>query len=112
MDLLTSIARIRATMSTRKRQPAKATNAAQDVVESLAYVKAWARDLVAAAGKREARRILDDYKAIARNKELPKADRDIAVLRQCSREQPRACFDAANWTEDRRVDYRQGIRRN
>ena len=68
-------------MSTRKRQPAKGQNAAQDAAESLEYVKAWARDLVAAAGKREARRILDEYKALSRDKELPKAERDIAARR-------------------------------
>lgn len=54
---------------------------AQDAAESLEYVKAWASDLVAAVGKREARRILDDYKAISGNKRLAKADRDIAARR-------------------------------
>lgn len=45
------------------------------------YIEAWARDLVAAAGKREARTILADYRALANNKRLAKADRDIAADR-------------------------------
>ena len=55
--------------------------ATRDTPESLEYVKAWARDLVAAVGKREARRLLDDYKAISSNKRVAKADRDIAARR-------------------------------
>ena len=45
------------------------------------YVAAWARDLLAAVGKREARRLVADYKAIAANRRLAKADRDIAAER-------------------------------
>ncbi len=68
-------------MSDHKRQSGIGKNAAQDAPESLEYVKAWARDLVAAVGKREARRLLDDYKAISSNKRVAKADRDIAARR-------------------------------
>ena len=46
--------------------------------ESAGYVQAWARDVVAAIGKFEARRLLDDYRAIAANEVLDKSDRDAA----------------------------------
>jgi len=45
------------------------------------YVEYWARELVKAAGKRDARRILEDYRAIARNPRVSKRDRDIAKQR-------------------------------
>ena len=45
------------------------------------YVATWARDLVAAVGKREARRILADYTSIADNKRLAKQDRNVAAER-------------------------------
>ena len=45
------------------------------------YVSTWARDLVATIGKRKARAILEDYRAIADNKRLAKRDRDIAAER-------------------------------
>lgn len=47
--------------------------------ESPEYVAIWARDIVAAVGKREARTIVADYEAIAGNKRLTKADRDTAA---------------------------------
>ena len=49
--------------------------------DSPEYVQAWARDLVDAIGKREARTILADYKAISENKRLAKRDREIAAER-------------------------------
>ena len=49
--------------------------------DSPEYVQAWARDIVEAVGKREARTILEDYQALANNKRLAKADRDIAAER-------------------------------
>jgi len=49
--------------------------------DSPEYVAAWARDLVDAVGKREARLALAGYQAIAANKRLAKADREIAVER-------------------------------
>jgi len=45
------------------------------------YTAAWARDIVGAVGKREARKILADYQALAANKRLAKTDRDIAAER-------------------------------
>jgi len=45
------------------------------------YVEAWARDLIAAIGKGEARRILVDYRALADNKRLAKVDRETAAER-------------------------------
>ena len=49
--------------------------------DSPVYVGAWARDLVDAVGKREARLALAGYQAIAANKRLAKADREVAVER-------------------------------
>ncbi|MDA1055789.1 MAG: hypothetical protein O3C40_35800 [Planctomycetota bacterium] len=39
---------------------------------------AWARDLVAAVGKRQARKALEDYKRLAADRRLTKDDRAIA----------------------------------
>ena len=49
--------------------------------DSPEYVEAWARDLIAAVGKREARLALAEYKAIAARKRLAKADRIVVVER-------------------------------
>ncbi len=49
--------------------------------DSPEYVEAWARDILAAVGKRETRSILADYQALAKNKRLAKADREVAVER-------------------------------
>ena len=49
--------------------------------DSPKYVETWARDIVAAVGKREARKILADYRALADNKRLAKADRETATER-------------------------------
>ena len=49
--------------------------------DSPEYVEAWARDVIAAVGKREARRILADYMAIVDNKRLAKRDREVAAER-------------------------------
>ena len=45
------------------------------------YVRQWAKDLVAAIGKREARTILERYRAFASNKRLSKYDRAVAEQR-------------------------------
>ena len=45
------------------------------------YVAAWARDLIAAIGKREARLALAGYKSTAANKRLKKTDREVAIER-------------------------------
>ena len=45
------------------------------------YIEKWARDLVAAVGKREARRILADYRGIADNERLARRDREVAAER-------------------------------
>ncbi len=42
------------------------------------YVEAWARDIVAAVGKREARRLLGDYRTLRDTTRLAKADREVA----------------------------------
>ncbi len=49
--------------------------------DSLQYVEKWARDIVAVVGKREARRLLEDYRTIASNRRLPATDRENAIQR-------------------------------
>ena len=49
--------------------------------DSPEYVLAWARDILDAVGKREARKLLADYQTHAANKRLAKADQDIAAER-------------------------------
>ena len=49
--------------------------------DSPEYVETWARDLVAAVGKREARKLLADYEAIAGDKRLARTHRGIAAER-------------------------------
>lgn len=49
--------------------------------DSPPYVEAWARDLIDAVGKREARLALARYKAIVANKRLSKTDREVAAER-------------------------------
>lgn len=46
------------------------------------YVQAWAKDLVATIGKSESKKLLDDYRGIASNTRLPKADRQTAAKRR------------------------------
>ena len=50
-------------------------------LDSPDYVTVWARDLVTAIGKREARRILEDFRTLAENKRATKADRAVAAER-------------------------------
>ena len=45
------------------------------------YVRRWAKDLVSAIGKREARKILADYTGLASDKKLDKYSRDVAAQR-------------------------------
>ena len=61
----------------KKRPPSKirATRTTPDVHQS---DDVWAADLVAAIGKREARRILGDYRRLARDPALSQFDRDVA----------------------------------
>ena len=49
--------------------------------DSPEYDEAWAKDVIAAIGKREARKILADYQVIANNKRVPKSDRKLAEER-------------------------------
>ena len=53
----------------------------ENALESPEYVPKWASDLVAAAGKSEARAILADYRRIARDMKLSKYDRQVAAQR-------------------------------
>jgi len=45
------------------------------------YTETWARDILAAVGKREARRILADYRKIADDPRVRKKSREIAKER-------------------------------
>ncbi len=49
--------------------------------ESPEYTAAWARDLIASIGKRQARQILADYRARADDPEVTKHGRDVAAER-------------------------------
>jgi len=49
--------------------------------DSPAYIDAWARDVVNAAGKKAARQLLTDYRSLARSKRGTKADREVAAER-------------------------------
>ena len=49
--------------------------------DSPKYVEAWARDLIAAAGKREARSTLANYRKLAADPKLTKYDRKVAAER-------------------------------
>jgi hypothetical protein len=51
------------------------------------YLEAWARDVVAAAGKRDARRLLASYRARADNRQLAKTHRNTAAERAKALEQ-------------------------
>ena len=45
------------------------------------YVRSWAKALVAAVGKRQARAVLEDYRALASRKRLDKYSREVAAQR-------------------------------
>jgi hypothetical protein len=45
------------------------------------YVETWARDLIAAAGKREARKLLADYEALAGDTKVTKHGQKQAAAR-------------------------------
>ena len=49
--------------------------------DSAEYVTAWARDIVVTVGKREARKILADYKALADDPKVTKHGRAVAAER-------------------------------
>ena len=53
----------------------------EDTPDSAKYVARWARDVVAAIGKREARRVLADYEAIAEDPKVTKHGRATASQR-------------------------------
>ena len=58
--------------------PPKSHRIATDAPEC---VHAWARNILAAVGKRQTRAILGDYEAIAGNTRLAKRDREKAAER-------------------------------
>ena len=64
-------------MATKKR-PKKRPEKPPDDPE---YVAQWARDIVVAVGKRQARKRLASYRALAEDKKLAKRDRAVAAQR-------------------------------
>lgn len=50
----------------------------QVALDSPKSVEAWARDLIVAVGKRQARTILADFRRLAADRRLTKEDRAIA----------------------------------
>jgi hypothetical protein len=63
-----------------KTPPAQTADEA-GLADTPEYLAKWSRELVRAAGKRDARLVLADYRAIANNKSLGDDDRRIARRR-------------------------------
>lgn len=49
--------------------------------DSPKYVEAWARELIATAGKREARKVLAHYQALADDPKVTRHGREVAAER-------------------------------
>lgn len=49
--------------------------------DSRDYLDQWAMELVAAIGKRQALRIIDDYEMLSKNPKLARYDREVATVR-------------------------------
>jgi hypothetical protein len=64
-----------------KTGPVRTADEADGFGDSPEYLREWATLLVKTAGKTEARIALAGYKALAANKQLDKADRDVARKR-------------------------------
>ena len=61
--------------------PARTADEAGSVGDSPEYLAQWAKELVKTAGKREARVALAEYKRLATDKAVPKAERKSAAAR-------------------------------
>jgi len=59
----------------------RAAITADSTADTPEYLREWSASLVKAAGKREARIALEQYQAIAIDKRVSKADRQIAANR-------------------------------
>ncbi len=57
------------------------TDEADAIGDSPEYVRSWAKELVKAAGKREARMALAEYRRLAADKSVPPAERKAAAKR-------------------------------
>ena len=64
-------------MSTKRRQQTPTQKPPDDPE----YVRQWAKDLVAAIGKRQGRLILEDYRGLAKDPKVSKHGREIAAQR-------------------------------
>lgn len=64
-----------------KRRPVQNTGEADGIGDSPEYLREWARALVKTAGKREARVALAEYKRLATDKAVPKAEQKSAAAR-------------------------------
>jgi hypothetical protein len=67
-------------MKQRKTRPAR-TSTDADSIDIPEYVATWAEELVEVAGKREARVALAEYRRLAVDKAVPKAERKAAAER-------------------------------
>jgi hypothetical protein len=67
-------------MKRKPRTPSDGDTDTTDILaDTLEYLRTWAKELVTTAGKREARLALAEYRRIAADKRVPKADRKIAA---------------------------------
>lgn len=65
-----------------KRKPQASTTQEADITtDTPEYLAGWAKELVQVAGKREARIALAEYKRLAADKKVPKAERAAAAKR-------------------------------
>ncbi len=64
-------------MSTKRHSKTRS----QEPPEDPEYVRQWAKDLLKAIGKREARTILENYKGLAKDSKVSKLGREIAAQR-------------------------------
>jgi len=64
-----------------KKRPVQTTDEADSLADTPEYLRTWAKELVKAAGKREARLAAAEYRTISANKRVPAADRKSAIKR-------------------------------
>lgn len=69
-------------MKRKPRTPtSQDTETTDQPIDTPEYVKGWAKELVKTAGKAEARLVLAEYRRLATDKAVPKAERKAAAER-------------------------------
>ena len=68
-------------MKQPKKRPVQAADAADSIDDSPEYLATWAKTLVRAVGKREARLALAEYKRLAADPNVTERGREIAAQR-------------------------------